>query len=77
MGTPGDTSAAAQAVQDALWRRASRAEKLMQVARLSRAVEQLSLAGMQQRHPTDDARDLFYRRAASRLGEALASRVYR
>jgi hypothetical protein len=49
----------------------------MQVARLSRAVEQLSLAGMQQRHSTDGARELFYRRAASRLGAALASRVYR
>ncbi len=73
---PADTSAAAQAVQDALWRRASPAEKLVQVARLSRAVEQLAIAGLRHRYPTEGERELFLRRAASRLGPELVSRIY-
>jgi len=76
-GTPADTSVAAQALQDALWRRASPSEKLMQVARLSRMVEQLSIAGLRQRHPADGEEALVYRRAELRLGPELASRVYR
>lgn len=76
-GTPADTSAAAQTVQDAIWRRTSPSEKLMHVARLSRMVERLSLAGLRQRHPTDGERDLLYRRAELRLGPTLAARVYR
>lgn len=75
-GTPADTSAAAQAVQDSLWRRASATEKLMQVARLSRVVEQLSIAGMRQRYPADGERDLFYRRAEARLGPELVKRAF-
>lgn len=75
-GTPADTSAAAQAVQDTLWRRASTSERLMQVARLSRMVEQLAIAGLRQRHPADGERELLYRRAEVRLGPELASRVY-
>lgn len=76
LGTPADTTAAAQAVQDTLWRRIPVSEKLMQVARLSRAVDDLFIAGLRQRHPTDSQGDLFYRRAESRLGPQLASRVY-
>lgn len=76
-GTPADTSAAAQAVQDALWRRASASEKLMQVARLSAAVEQLSVAGLRQRDPGASEADVFYRRAEERLGPELAACVYR
>jgi len=74
-GTPADTTAAAQAVQDAVQRRLSPAEKLAQVARLSRMVDQLSMEGLRRRHPTatDDAiRDF---RAELRLGADLASRV--
>lgn len=76
-GTPADTTAAAQVVQDALWRRASASEKLMHVARLSRMVDRLSLAGLRQRHPSDSEEALFYRRAELRIGKELASRVYR
>ena len=74
-GTPADTSAAAQAVQDALQRRLSPAETLAQVARLSRMVDQLSIEGLKMRHPTatdDGIRDL---RAELRLGRDLAARV--
>ena len=74
-GTPPDTTAAAQAVQDALQRRLSPAEKLAQVARLSRMVDLLSIEGLKRRHPaaTDEMiRDL---RAELRLGRDLAARV--
>jgi hypothetical protein len=74
-GTPADTTASAQAVQDALQRRLSPAEKLAQVARLSRMVDQLSVEGLKRRHPAaadDMIRDL---RAELRLGSDLAARV--
>ena len=74
-GVPADTTASAQAVQDALWRRMSPAEKLAQVARLSRMVDQLSVQGLRRRHPsaTDETiRDL---RSELRLGHDLAARM--
>jgi len=72
-----DTSVAAQAVQDSLWRRASASEKLLQVTRLSRMVQQLSIAGLRQRHPADSEQQLWHRFAELRLGSELASRAYR
>ena len=74
-GTPADTSADAQAVQDALQRRLSPAEKLAQVARLSRMVDLLSIEGLKRRHPmaTDDMIRVL--RAELRLGRDLAARV--
>jgi len=75
-GAPADTSITALAVHDALLRRASPAEKLAQVARLSRTVDQLSVAGLRQRHPTADGEMIAYRRAELRLGRELAARVY-
>jgi hypothetical protein len=77
LGTPADTSVAAQAIQDAQWRRFSPAEKLAQVARLSRVVDQLSLEGIRQRHPAADDEMIQYHRAELRLGRELAARVYR
>ena len=74
-GTPADTTAPAQAIQDALRRRLSPAEKLAQVARLSRMVDLLSIEGLKRRHPTatdEIIRDL---RAELRLGSDLAARV--
>lgn len=76
-GRQDDTSVAAQAVQDTLWRRASGSEKLLQVARLSRMVQQLSLTGLRQRHPDDSEQQLWYRFAELRLGPELASQAYR
>ena len=75
-GAPADTSIAALAVQDTLVRRAAPAEKLAQVARLSRMVDSLSMAGLRQRHPTTDDETIRYRRAELRLGRELAGRVY-
>jgi hypothetical protein len=74
-GTPADTTAAAQSIQDALQRRLPPAEKLAQVARLSRMVDLLSIEGLRRRHPTatdETIRDL---RAELRLGRDLAARV--
>ena len=76
VGTQADTSTAAQAVQDALFRRASPAQKLAQVAQLSRMVDQLSVAGLRQRHPTFGDEMIRYRRAELRLGRELAERVF-
>jgi hypothetical protein len=74
-GTPVDTTAAAQAVQDALHRRGSPAEKLAQVARLSRAVDLLSIEGLKRRHPTATDETIRELRAELRLGRDLAARV--
>ena len=74
-GTPMDTTAAAQSIQDALWRRMSPAEKLAQVARLSRMVDQLSIEGLKMRHPTATDDEIRYLRAELRLGRDLAARV--
>ena len=75
-GTPSDTSPAVQAIQDALLRRFSPAEKLARVARLSRMVDLLSFEGLTQRYPKADAALLQRRRAESRLGLELAARVF-
>jgi len=74
-GTPADTAAAAQAVQDALWRRSSPAEKLAAVARLSRMVDQLSVEGLRTRHQGADVQVIRQLRERLRLGEALAAAV--
>ena len=75
-GTPADTGAKAQAVQDELLRRMSAGDKLRQVAALSRRVDQLAVAGIRQRHP--DATDLWIRmrEAEERLGRELSVKVY-
>ena len=74
-GTAADTSASAQAIQDDLIRRGSPGEKLARVARLSRMVDQLAMAGLRQRHPTVDDEVIRDLRAELRLGRELASRV--
>ena len=75
-GVPRDTSPRAQAVQDAILRRTSPSEKLEQVARLSRMVDDLSMAGIKQRYATPDHEELRFRRAELRLGRELAIRVH-
>ena len=76
VGTPADTSTAAQAVQDALLRRSSPTEKLAHVARLSRMVDELSLAGLRLRNPAADDQTIRFLRAELRLGRDVAVRVY-
>jgi hypothetical protein len=74
-GTSADTTPTAQAVQDALQRRLSPAEKLAQVARLSRVVDLLSIEGLKRRHPTATTETIRDLRAELRLGRDLAERV--
>lgn len=75
-GTAADTSAPAQAIQDRLMRSSAPGEKLAQVARLSRMVDQLAMAGLRQRDSTIDDGMIRYRRAELRLGRELAALVY-
>lgn len=74
-GATADTNPAAQAVQDALWRRASPAEKLARVARLSRMVDQLMIQGLRQRDPSADEIAIRQRRRELRLGRELSERI--
>ena len=74
-GTPLDTATTAQVIQDMLWRRMSPAEKLAQVARLSRVVDELSIEGLKRRHPTATDEKIRELRAELRLGRDLATRV--
>ena len=75
-GTPADTSAKAQAVQDTLSRYMSPAEKLAQVAGLSRMVNSLALEGLRLRHPTASEHWIRMRQAEERLGRELTRKVY-
>lgn len=56
--------------------RLSPAEKLSRVAGLSRMVELLAVEGLRMRHSHEDDATLRSRRAAMRLGQELAARVY-
>jgi hypothetical protein len=58
-----------------LWRRMSPADKLAQVARLSRVVDELSIEGLKRRHPTASDEKIRELRAELRLGRDLATRV--
>ena len=75
-GTAVDTSDTAQAIQDMLLLRTSPAVKLAQVARLSRAVDQLAIVGLRQRHATADHEMIRYLAAELRLGSELAARAF-
>ena len=71
-----DTSAKAQAFQDALVRYMSPAEKLERVAALSRMVNSLALEGIKMRHPTATEFWIRMRQAEQRLGRELTRTVY-
>jgi hypothetical protein len=75
-GIPNDTAVSSLAIQDALLRRLTPAGKLAQVALLSRMVDQLSIQGLKQRHPTADDQTIRRLRADLRLGRVLAAAVY-
>ena len=75
-GIPADTSAAIQSIQDALWLRLTPAEKLAQVAGLSRMIEALAMEGLRLRHPGENAATIRDRRTELRLGRELSARVY-
>ena len=71
-----DTSREAEQLQLELWRRMSPLEKVRAVIEISRAVQELSLAGIRQRHPNASQRECELRLAVLKLGPALALRAY-
>jgi hypothetical protein len=71
-----DTSAESERVQVALWRRMSPLEKLRAVSKLSRSVQELSLAGIRLRHPDESDDESMLRLAMLKLGRRLAGQVY-
>jgi hypothetical protein len=73
---PADTSASAQAFQDALVRFMSPAEKLERVASLSQMVNSLAAAGITLRHPEAGSFWIRMRQAEQRLGRELTRKVY-
>lgn len=71
-----DTSPEALAKQIELYRRMTPAEKADRLRALTLAVNTLALAGLRQRHPTADERELQLRLAKLRLGENLVAQAY-
>jgi len=71
-----DTSPEVEQVQIELWRRMSPMEKLRAVAEISRAVQELSLAGIRLRHPGATEEECLLRLAILKLGRELACQVY-
>lgn len=71
-----DTSPEIERRQIDAWRRMSAADKAATVTGLTRAVYDLALAGVRQRHPHASPREQFLRLAVLTLGRDLACRAY-
>ncbi len=71
-----DTCREAERVQIHLWRRMSPLEKARAVSEISRAVQELSLAGIRMRHPEASERECMLRLAVLKLGRTLALQAY-
>lgn len=71
-----DTTADIEQRQVDSWRRLSPVERLRLVSDTTRAVMNLSLAGIRRRHPQAAERECFLRLAAILLGVDTARRVY-
>jgi hypothetical protein len=71
-----DTSREAGRVQVEMWRRMSPLEKARAVTEISRAVQELSLAGIRVRHPAASEQECLLRLAILKLGRQLARHVY-
>ncbi|MGH9787002.1 MAG: hypothetical protein ACRD88_22760 [Terriglobia bacterium] len=71
-----DTSLKAERAQVEIWRRMLPIEKLCAVTEISRAAQQLSLAGIRLRHPAASDGECLMRLAILKLGRRLACQVY-
>ena len=71
-----DTSPEAERLQIGLWRQMSPLEKARVVDSLSRATQELALAGIRSRHPNASVNECLLRLAVLKLGPQLAVRVY-
>ena len=73
---PADTSPEAWKVFIDLQRKLSPAEKLQQAFEWSEVIRQFAEAGLRQRYPHADDREIFLREARQRLGAELFHKVY-
>ena len=71
-----DTSREAERAQLESWRRMAPREKTRAVSEISRAVQELSLAGIRLRHPAASDQECMLRLAILKLGRRLACEVY-
>ena len=71
-----DTTADIEQRQVDSWRRLSPADRLRLVSDITRAVMNLSMAGIRSRHPQASERECFLRLAAILLGVDTARRIY-
>ena len=71
-----DTSPAAQAVMDELYRAMTPAQKLERVRDLTFMANRLALEGLRMRHPDESEQQLLLRLARVRLGDDLVARAY-
>ena len=71
-----DTTAEAERILIERWRRMTPLEKARSVTEVSRAVQELSLAGLRMRHPGASEREGLLRLAALKLGRDLACEIY-
>lgn len=71
-----DTSPDAERLQFELWSRMSPAEKFEAFSQLMAMAEALAEAGIRQRHPAADDREVFLRRATQTLGADTVRRLY-
>jgi hypothetical protein len=71
-----DSTAEIEQRQIAAWRRLSPAERLRLVSDTTRAVLDLSLAGIRRRYPEASERECFLRAAAIRIGVEATRRIY-
>ncbi|HTI04402.1 MAG TPA: hypothetical protein VL549_03745 [Gemmatimonadales bacterium] len=71
-----DTSPAAQAIMDELYRAMTPAQKLERVRDLTLMANRLALEGLRMRHPGESEQQLLLRLARLRLGDDLVARAY-
>ena len=71
-----DTSVEIEDRQIEAWRRMSPAERLQVARDVTRAVNELALAGIRHRYPHASERECFLRLAAIRLGADTVRRIY-
>ena len=73
---PADTSPEAWEVYLDLQRKLSPAQKLLQALEWSEVIRQFSIAGLRQRYPHADEREIFLRAARLHLGAEFFHKVY-
>ncbi|MGH7699084.1 MAG: hypothetical protein ACREMJ_00970 [Gemmatimonadales bacterium] len=74
--TAADTTPEADGVRFARYGGMSPAEKVARTVALTRTACELALAGLRERHPAADERELLLRLAVLRLGTDLVGRAY-